>query len=155
MIFSIDYVFNKSPIINPTTQKVLGTKLVASAPLLFLPANLAIEMHNSLANSDELQNFSYHDELKIKLTDKQHLVLFLILYGYSQSEVVKIFHLLEEGGTEAGIKDIFKVLKVKFGVKNKQELVAKAIKNGLHTHVPAKLIGEGSFILQGHEFKIK
>lgn len=150
------YIFNKTPVINPRTKNVLGVRLVATKPLLLLPVRLALEMQRtSFINHSQSPEVGNNQKLDIKLTERQHLVLFLVLNGCSQGEIVKTFRLLQEQITEAAVKDVMRVLKIKFNVSNKDELIKKTIKNGLHTHVPAKLILQGSFILRDFEFKIK
>lgn len=150
------YIFNKTPVINPRTKNVLGVRLVATKPLLLLPVRLALEMQQASVVKHSLSpEIGRQQKLDIKLSERQHLVLFLVLNGYSQGDIVKTFQLLQEQITEAAVKDVMRVLKIKFDVKNKDELIKKAIRNGLHTHVPAKLIMQGSFILRDFEFKIK
>ena len=150
------YIFNKTPVINPRTKNVLGIRLVATKPLLLLPVRLALEMQRiSFADHSLSPEIGSKQKLDIKLTERQHLILFLVLNGYSQGDIVKTFRMLQEQISQAAVKDVMRVLKIKFDVKNKEELIKKAIKNGLHTHVPAKLILQGSFILRDHEFKIR
>jgi DNA-binding CsgD family transcriptional regulator len=150
------YLFNKTPVINPRTKNVLGVRLVATKPLLLLPVRLALEMQQaSVAKYPLSPEIGSEQKLDVKLTERQHLVLFLVMNGYSQGDIVKTFRLLKEQISEAAVKDVMRVLKIKFDVKNKEELIKKAIRNGLHTHVPAKLILQGSFILRDFEFKIK
>lgn len=149
------YVFHKTPVINPRTRNILGVRLIASKPLLLSPIRLAIDIPQVCKVNPQLVTVSYSAVSNFRLTSRQHLVLFLILNGYSQGEIVQIFPLLQEHISEPAVKDILRVLKIKLGVNTKKELINKATRNGLHTCVPVQLMRQGSFVLHDHEFKIK
>ncbi len=149
------YIFTKTAVINPKTENVLGTRLIASKPLLLSPINIALEMQGLSASYNEMISLGKTKLNNVKLTNRQHLVLFLTINGYSQGEIVKFFKLIQDNISEAVVKDTLRVLKVKFGATSKAGLIMKVLKSGRHTHIPAQLACQGSFVLLNHEFKIQ
>ena len=149
------FLFFKKPIINPATNAILGTSLRAIRPQIITPLTLSLDMQNIIPAEDKLYTIGNFIDKEIKLSARQHLVLFLTIYNYSQGEISKLFTLFNDKMTETTVKATLKVLRQKFNVENKEQLIGEATKAGIHILIPEKLCRQGSFILNGFELKIK
>jgi hypothetical protein len=131
----------KTPIINPHTGNCIGIK--GHLTNLFLPhvVKTLFKMHGTKGLLMGHKNTKESPLIQYPQSDIQHMTLFLAISNYSYSEIAV---LLNEFGyakiTPVRVNDYLEQLKLIFHVRNKTQLIEKAI--GLNFH---KLLPEGLF----------
>lgn len=138
------YVIRKYPIINPSTHEVVGLRGVLAPFLLIHPLNILYKMHGLSFTTQPITN-----EIDIKTTERQHLVLFLTIFNYSSREISEILNNIGIKLSAIRINDHIQNLKYIFRANSKDELVAKALAHDYHLCIPRKLLKIGTFPLQG------
>ncbi len=85
-----------------------------------------------------------------KLTQKQLLVLFLFLRKYSYTDISLWLNVFGCAITPAGVNEHLDNIKIKFGAKNKKELLEKAILAGLPSIMPKGFSDAGSYLIDDY-----
>lgn len=140
------YIVFKRPIINPTTNNFIG--ILTHISTLAMPNILKILLKINRKPTHNLANNNYkHDRLDYKLTEKQHIVLFLYLHRYSAADISSILGLLDYKMSNSRINDHLESLKFIFRVKTKDQLIEKALAMDYNLIIPRALMKEGSYRL--------
>ena len=135
----------KRPIINPATGNFVGIMGTARP---FLIPNLLDLIYKMNGITFGLANFEQNGLLAYKLTSRQHLVLFLYINKYSNTEIADIISLVSDKMSGSRVNDHLENLKYIFQVSKKEQLIEKAINLKYHRYIPRQLIKSGSFILE-------
>lgn len=146
-------ICHKKPLINPDTNNVLGIRLKAEKPLILSPLKLFFSL-----NTQQSTPFNLGGDFrkcKIKLSKRQHLVLYLTIHRYTQGDISNFFTLLNDKMSVKTVATTLHRLKERFNVSSNEELIYKSNQLGLHTQVPKMLFKKGSFILNNHQIEIK
>jgi DNA-binding CsgD family transcriptional regulator len=127
---------NIYPIIDTTNGEVLGSYALS---MLVNPLQILDSLRQSAQTSSE-----HHDPQSLvpnlKLTIREHEVLFLLLYNFSQEEIAKILQV-----TRSTIQKVISTrLCEKFNLptSNSKELIAKAHALKLYNYFPPSLLGK-------------
>jgi DNA-binding CsgD family transcriptional regulator len=134
----------KRPIINPSTNNFVG--IVGAIKPFSMPNFLSLiyKMHGI---DFGLNNKEQSKRLKFKLTERQHMVLFLYLNKYSNTEISFIISLITNKMSVSRVNDHLENLKYLFQVNSKEQLIEKAISLQYHLLVPRKFLKVGSYPL--------
>jgi hypothetical protein len=135
---SVIIMVHKSPVINPETNNCVGVKGVVTQVFWPHVAKTLFKMHGSRglligkeANGNPLK--------KYPLNNIQHTVLFLCLNNYSYSEIALLMNEFGYEITPIRVNDYLEQLKLIFHVRNKTQLIEKAIGLNFHLYLPSGL----------------
>lgn len=84
---------------------------------------------------------------QVKLTEKQHMVLFLYLRNYSYREIASLMTSFGHKISAARVNEHLHNLKVLMGIENKEQLRDLAWKLGYDQTIPANFLREGSYAI--------
>lgn len=135
----------KRPIINPVTDNFVGILIHISA--LAMPNILKTLLKVNRKSNYLVRSNSSYNQLEYKLTEKQHIVLFLYLHRYSAAEISSILGTLDYKMSNSRINDHLEALKFIFHVKTKDQLIEKALAMNYDLLIPGALLKEGSYPL--------
>jgi len=134
----VPYYCQKSPIINPGTNKVIG--ILCQGYLMSL-----INVHQILmANTNQQLH-----EASPKLTQREKQVVFLFLSQFGSQQIADtLTHIENKTVTKSTIDSIFNdKLYPKFNVFNRKDLYTKLNKLGFTSHIPQDLLKTNSIII--------
>ncbi|EGQ6018553.1 helix-turn-helix transcriptional regulator [Salmonella enterica subsp. enterica serovar Sandiego] len=97
--------------------------------------SLGIMLANGISTIDNYDNNATIDTKSIRLSHREHLVLFLIVYGKTRMEIADLLHICVNT-----VDSYHYNLKNKFNAFSKNELIRKAIHAGFASSIPAGLI---------------
>ncbi len=134
-------VHYKNPIINPDTNNCVGMRNQVTN--LFLPhvVKTLFKLHGAkglLIGHKNRENPLEH----YPLSKTQHMVLFLALNNYSYSEIAILLNEFGYKVTPIRVNDYLEQLKLIFHVRNKTQLIEKAIGLNFHTFLPDGLFNK-------------
>ena len=135
---NIIHTLYKTPIINPETGNLVGIKGLVTNLVMPHIIKTLFKIHGSKGLTTKIKN-NRNPLFEYPLSDIQHKVLFLAINNYSYSE---ISILLSEFGYEVSssrVNDYLEQLKLIFHVRNKTQLIEKAISLNLHCYLPNRL----------------
>lgn len=139
------YVRYNYPIINPETNNFVGIRGYFTDLLWPHPVKTLLKMHgckglliNQKINKNSLKDY--------QLSSMQHMILFLCLNNYSYSEIALLLNEFGYSVTPARVNDYLEQLKLIFHVRNKTQLVEKAIGLNFHLFLPEGLFNKSSSI---------
>lgn len=140
------YIFRKIPIINPATNNVVGTHFVAGK----LKSNNSIKLFNLLHQTHrEIRSNEYTE--KLKLTNREHEVLFCIAIGFTNRKSIAAFLSMvykKNIGHETTVKDALNSLYQKLYPINSINLLRDyALANEYDQNIPKNILLEGSFFI--------
>ena len=136
------YIYNKTPIIYPLTDKCLGVKLVATP--MFLPNLLQLIFKTN--NLEQYSKNKLDENAKdIRITTKQRMVLFLYLNRFSNAQISVIMTKIGYTMSTSRVNAHLSALRELLGVRNKSQLIDKAIELNLNTFVPKELFKAGLY----------
>lgn len=138
------FIVTKRPVINPATNNFVG--IFACMRNFMHPhiLNLIYKMNGvkfGMANANQTM------PLKFELTERQHMVLFLYVNKYSNTEIASIMGILGQKLSAGRVNDHLENLKYIFAVKSKEQLIEKAISYKYHLFIPRKFLKPGSYLL--------
>ena len=137
-------VFRIIPIINPSTNNIVGERGTVHPMMMPNIVKLIYKINGVYADNNMS---SYHDA-GFKLTQRQHLILFLYLNRISSSGISSI---LKSLGITLSIGTIVKYLENLrniFNVRTKEELIETAMNMGYHLLFPRELFKPGTYMLE-------
>lgn len=141
------YVAQKHPIINPETNNFLGVRAEMSP---FLYPHILKTIYNMNGVENEILDLHVDDEISnYRLTDRQQMILYLYLQRYSCAAIAEQLTLLGYGISRERVNDYLSNLKNIFKVKNKDDLIKKAIAMSYDMRIPRKLIKQGIHEITG------
>lgn len=131
-------VFNKTPIINPINNEVVGVYGQISTLLWPSLIKTLFKMHGTkgLLLNAKLVNDPLSD---YPLTNIQHMVLFLCINNYSYSEIALLISEFGDKITPVQVNERLENLKLIFHVRTKAQLIEKAIGLNFHVLLPCDL----------------
>ena len=139
-------IIRKSPIINPASNNVVG---VLGYVHPFVMPNMLEFIYQinqiTTVQTDSLPSLPY------KLTQRQHMVLFLCLHKYSYTEVAMILTNLGQKMSPGRVNEHLEKLKYIFAAQSKAELLEKASNLKYHLFVPCKFLKMGSHVIANAE----
>lgn len=131
-------VFCKTPIINPSTNEIVGVYGQISTLLWPSLIKTLFKLHGTkglLLNAKRI-----HDPLiEFPLTNIQHMVLFLCINNYSYSEIALLISEFGYKITPVQVNERLENLKLIFHVSTKTQLIEKAIGLNFHVLLPCDL----------------
>jgi DNA-binding CsgD family transcriptional regulator len=136
------YLIRKRPIINPATGNFLGVMGIARP---YSMPNVLQLIYRVNGVDYGMLNKAKDKTLCYELTERQHMVLFLYLNKYSNSEIADILTTLGYQISKTRVNDHLENLKYIFHVKTKDQLIEKAISYNYHVFFPRKLLKAGSY----------
>ncbi|MFN8770961.1 MAG: helix-turn-helix transcriptional regulator [Neisseriaceae bacterium] len=138
-------VINKTPIINPDTDNVLG--IHGQIGTLIWPSLIKTLFRMNGTKGLLLNQKCKTDPLiDYPLTNIQHIVLFLCINNYSYSEIALLMSEFGNPITSIRVNDYLEQLKLIFHVRTKAQLIEKAIGLNFHTLLPYNLFNNFSTI---------
>jgi DNA-binding CsgD family transcriptional regulator len=138
------FIVTKRPIINPATGNFVGVFCCMRNFMHPHILNLIYKINDvdfGMANAQQLE------PLKYKLTQRQHMVLFLYLQKYSYSEIASIMATLGHKISAGRVNDHLENLKYIFAVKTKEQLIEMALSYKYHLFIPRQFLKPGSYLL--------
>jgi DNA-binding CsgD family transcriptional regulator len=138
------FIVTKRPIINPATGNFVGIFCCMRNFMHPHILNLIYKINDvdfGMANTEQIE------PLKYKLTQRQHMVLFLYLQKYSYSEIASIMATLGHKISAGRVNDHLENLKYIFAVKNKEQLIEIALSYKYHLFIPRQFLKPGSYLL--------
>lgn len=144
------HIVNKLPIINPSTNNVLGTQYVAEKLELSSPIAIINKLyqHNRSFSGISL-NVSAIPIASLKLTPREREVLFCISIGLTDRKTIANFLSMIHNkniGHDTTVKDVLHSLYQKIPhINSIQTLMEYAISNGYNQSIPESILLEGSF----------
>ncbi len=139
------FVVFKRPVINPATDNCVG--IIAHITTLVLPNLMKMLLKINNKTSYIISNESNYNQLEYKLTERQHIVLFLYLHRYSAAEIASILGTLGYKMSNSRINDHLEALKFIFRVRTKDQLIEKALAMDYNSSVPRALLREGTYLM--------
>ena len=137
------FVHYKHPIINSATGNCVGIRGQITSLILPHVVKTLFQMHGTKGLLLGHKNNKSHDIFKeYPLSAAQHMVLFLALNNYSYSEIAVLLCAFGQQVTPIRVNDYLEQLKLIFHVRNKVQLIEKAIGLGLHTLFPEDLFNK-------------
>lgn len=138
------FIVSKRAVINPATGNTVG--LFCQMRNYFHPhmLNLIYKINGvefGLANSCEAE------PLKYKLTQRQHMVLFLYLFKYSYTQISSIMTNLGHKISASRVNELLENLKHIFGVTVKDQLIERALSHKYNLLIPRQFLKPGSYSL--------
>lgn len=137
------YVHYKNPIINPDTNNCVGIRGQMNNLILPHIIKFLFKMHgakNLLIVHKNNSKKNFFEEYP--LTSSQRMVLFLALNNYSYSEIAILLNEFGHQITPVRVNDYLEQLKFIFHVRNKNQLIEKAIGLNFHTLLPDELFNK-------------
>ena len=135
------FILNKVPIINPDTLNFVGIRVQLSNLIWPHAVKTLLKMHG--AKGLLLGQKNTQDAWKeFPLTNMQHMVLFLCLNNYSYSEIAILLNEFGYEVTPIRVNDYLEQLKFIFHVRNKTQLIEKAIGLNFHIYLPEGLFNK-------------
>lgn len=97
----------------------------------------------------KLKSLARKMNLNIKLTDRQHQILYLLIYGLTQEEIAKVLKI-----TRTTVATVIARVSDKFGIAGSATkiLVQMAIAIGLYKKIPSSLLNPRIIIIDDGEF---
>ncbi len=138
------YVIRKRPIINPATGNFLGIMGISRPYCL---PNVLQLIYRINGVDYGMLNKAKDKTLCYELTERQHMVLFLYLNKYSNTEIADILTTLGYQISKTRVNDHLENLKYIFHVRSKEQLIEKAISHNYHVYFPRKLLKVGSYAI--------
>ncbi len=133
----------KTPLINPDTNNFVGIRGHINKLILPHVIKTLFKMHGSKGLLISHKNNSKKNPLDdYPLTNIQHMVLFLALNNYSYSEIALLLSEFGHQVTPIRVNDYLEQLKFIFHVRNKNQLIEKAIGLNFHTFFPIGLFSK-------------
>lgn len=132
-------VIYKSPIVNPETKNFVGIHGQMSDLLWPNVIKTIFKLRGAkglLLNHVNNQSNLLDD---YPLTNIQHMVLFLCIHNYSYSEIALFLNEFGKNITPSRVNDYLEQLKLIFHVRNKTQLIEKAIGLNFHVLLPCDL----------------
>lgn len=139
------FIVRKFPIINPSTQNCVGIQGWLAKFLLPHPLKIIYKMNK--VSWGLLDEQSTAEKLIYDLTERQHMVLFLYVNRYSNTEIATIMTELGHKLSASRVNDHLENLRYIFAVKTKQQLIDSAISLNYHLYIPRKFLKIGSYDL--------
>ncbi len=138
------FIVSKRAVINPATGNMVG--LFCQMRNYFHPhmLNLIYKINGvefGMANSTDAE------PLKYKLTQRQHMVLFLYLFKYSYTQISSIMTNLGHKISAGRVNEHLENLKHIFGVKVKDQLIERALSHKYNLVIPRQFLKPGSYSL--------
>lgn len=147
------YIAQKSVIINPTSNNVVG--IYGQLSNFALPHPIATLCQISSPNADNpIVNEEEYTDISQQLTERRHMILFLCIQRYSAAEISEILATLGHSISVQRVHDHVNKLKYIFMVRNKEELISKAIQLNYHRYFPHSFLQVGSYPLNDKEILI-
>jgi len=137
-------IIRKAPIINPATDNVVG---IIGRVYPFVMPNILDIIYQINDVAQVLTEKAKYEALHYKLTQRQHMVLFLSVYKYSYTEVSEIMTNLGHQISSGRVNEHLENLKYIFAVKSKEALIEKAIHLKYHLFIPRGFLKVGSHTL--------
>jgi hypothetical protein len=139
------FIINKYPIINPSTNNFVGIRALMFPLILAHPLKMIYQInqveHNMLNAPEGVEPLSF------RLTEKQHMVLFLYINKYSYSEIAEIMTKLGYKISSERVNDHLSKLKYIFLADDKNDLIVKALSLDYHLYLPRKFLQVDSYPL--------
>lgn len=138
-------IINFQPLINYSTENIVGFKItgeIPNLPLQFYGIKEIINNSNEKRGAQKAKN----DKL---LSNREHEVLFLLFYCGNYQQVADLLSLSHGKSVSSSMvaKIVSRNLYTKFDVVNLESLMAAGHKLGYHKNVPLSLFGEFMFPL--------
>jgi hypothetical protein len=140
------FAVHKTPLVNPDTGNFVGVRGEINPLVWPNVIKTLFKMHGAkgLLLGHKTGN---HNPLKdYPLTNIQHMVLFLCLNNYSYSEIALLLNEFGHEITPIRVNDYLEQLKLIFHVRNKTQLIEKAIGLNFHVYLPEGLFNKLSSI---------
>jgi hypothetical protein len=136
----------KTPLINPENNNFVGIRGQITNLVLPHVVKTLFKMHGTKGLLLGHKNGKESPLKEYPLTNIQHMVLFLALNNYSYSEISLLLSEFGHQVTPVRVNDYLEQLKLIFHVRNKIQLIEKAIGLNLHTFLPNGLFSKLSSI---------
>ncbi len=144
----------KAPIINPQTDNFVGLRGCLTNLLWPNVLKMLFKMHGTKGLLLGHKN-GYQSPIKeYPLTNIQHMVLYLCLNNYSYSEIALLMNEFGHSITPIRVNDYLEQLKLIFHVRNKTQLIEKALGLSFHVFLPIGLFNKLSSIEISNEASI-
>lgn len=138
------FIVTKRPMINPATNNFVG---IFCSIRNFMHPHLINLIYRINGVSFGLANSQQIEPLKYKLTQRQHMVLFLYVNKYSYTEIASIMTVLGHKISPGRVNDHLENLKYIFAVKTKEQLIETALSYKYHLYIPRQFLKHGSYHL--------
>lgn len=141
-LFDHVLLLRKRPIFNPATNNFIG--IYTSTRTFALPnvLNLIYKVNGVTLG---MQNKKPPAQIVHTLTERQHMVLFLYLNKYSNTEISSIITTLGNKISTTRVNDHLENLKYIFQATTKDQLIEKAIALGYHLLIPRVFLKSGCY----------
>lgn len=136
---------HKRPIINPATNNFVG--IFGTMNSLLLPNIMKVIFQINNIDYGILNDNKANNSLNYELTERQHLVLFFYLHRYSAADIASILTTLNHKISLSRVNDHLENLKYIFQVKNKDQLIEKALALNYNLFIPRELLKMGLYLL--------
>ncbi len=139
------YLQHKYPIINPETNNFVGIRGHVTNLLWPHAVKILLKMHGAKGLLINHNNHNNNNKTSLKdypLTNIQHMVLFLCLNNYSYSEIAVLLNEFGYTITPVRVNDYLEQLKLIFHIRNKSQLIEKAIGLNFHLFLPEGLFNK-------------
>lgn len=138
------FLVYKKPIINSYTNNVLGVK-VELKPYYF-PNLTKLLLHT---NKVALREFNNSVKDMDRFTEKQRMVLFLFVNNYSNAQISSMLTIFGYSISTKRVDVILSDIRHILEVKNKSQLIQKALGLGMDCYIPKNLMKAGCYTLTG------
>lgn len=139
------FIVTKRPIINPATNNFVG---IFSCMRNFMYPHILNLIYKMNGVNYGIANSNPENKLKYTLTERQHMVLFLCVNKYSNTEISSIMTTLKHKISAGRVNDHLENLRYIFAVKSKEQLIEKALSYNYHLFIPRKFLKVGSYLLE-------
>jgi hypothetical protein len=136
----------KTPIINPQTNNFVGLQGYLTDLLWPNVLKTLFKMHGTKGLLLGHKNGFQNPIKEYPLTNIQHMVLYLCLNNYSYSEIALLMNEFGHSITPIRVNDYLEQLKLIFHVRNKTQLIEKALGLSFHVLLPIGLFNKLSSI---------